>query len=77
MMTKTLDEMTNEEFEEYLKDKYGPNWLCVALTDEEYDRVEPIAPEKIREALKKGVEEYRKACENKNCVGVDPRLRFR
>lgn len=76
MSDEKFSEMSDEEFEEYLKEKYGPKWILISLTDEEYDRVS-VDVEKIKEALRKGMEEARKAWENRSCIGVDPRLRFR
>lgn len=74
---KNLSEMTKDEFELYLKEKYGPRWMFVELTQEEFDRLDPPTEEEIQEALRKGAEDYRKFCEKKNSIGVDPKLRFR
>jgi len=61
---KEFSDMTDEEFEKYLKEKYGSDWCRVCLTDEEYERV-PVDTEKIIKALKKGMEQARKAWENR------------
>jgi len=52
------------EFEKSLKEKYGPKWMLAKLTDEEYDKLE-VDVEAIKEALKKGMEEARKAWLNR------------
>lgn len=39
--------MTDQEFENYLKDKYGPNWAFMSCTPEEYERVPTLDLEKI------------------------------
>src|SRR5258708_3683955 len=48
--------MTDEEFETYLKDKYGEVWLFISLTPEEEKRagIPVLTPEKIEEILKEG-----------------------
>lgn len=56
-----LDKMSNEEFEQYLKDKYGPHWMLVTLLPEELDRCPVITDEEIKEALRQGAEDARKA----------------
>ena len=56
-----LDRMTNEEFEEYMSNKYGPKWMLVTILPEELDRCSPITDEQIKEALKQGAEDARKA----------------
>lgn len=56
-----LEKMSNEEFEEYLKNKYGPRWMLVTLLPEELDRCPPILEEDIEAALKQGEEDARRA----------------
>lgn len=46
--------MTDEQFEGYLKAKYGKNWLLVSLTPEEFARVPRLTKEDIENALEKG-----------------------
>jgi len=37
-LTKKLSQMTDEQFEGYLKAKYGSNWMFQSLTTEEIER---------------------------------------
>lgn len=52
----SLDAMSDEQFESYLKEKYGTIWNLVTLTEEEYRRCPTLSQEKIEELLKKGAE---------------------
>jgi hypothetical protein len=46
-----LYKLSDEEFIEYLQNKYGNNYFLVSLTDEEYDRCEPISQKKVKEII--------------------------
>ena len=52
-----LDQMTDTEFETYLKEKYGDNWFLVSLTPEEFARCPRTSPEEIKELLRQGRED--------------------
>lgn len=56
-----LDKMTNDEFIEYMVDKYGPRWMLVTILPEELDRCPISTEEEIEEALRQGAEDARKA----------------
>lgn len=47
--------MSDEQFEGYLKAKYGDKWRFVSLTTEELDRVPRLTREEIEESLSKGI----------------------
>lgn len=47
--------MTNEQFEAYLKVKYGEKWPLISLTQEELDRVPRLTRDEVDEALSKGI----------------------
>lgn len=47
-------QMTDDEFINYLKEKYGANWLLVSLTVEEFRRFPTISKEEMEEALEEG-----------------------
>lgn len=51
--------MTDEQFESYLKTKYGDRWMLVSLTPEEFER----CPVPSKEEINKVMEEGRKARE--------------
>lgn len=52
--TAAFEKMSDEEFETYLKEKYGSIWQLISLTPEEQARVPVLSHEKIRELLEKG-----------------------
>lgn len=56
-----LDKMTNEEFYQYMQDKYGPKWILVTILPEELDRCPVISEEEIEELLRQGAEDARRA----------------
>jgi hypothetical protein len=76
-LTNRMEKLTDEQFEAYLKAKYGDKWMLVSLTPEEFARVRPLS----RESIEKALEEGRKAAEdyykNVPAVRIDPGLRFR
>lgn len=39
--SEKFNKMSDEEFEAYLLNKYGPNYMLTSLTSEEYERIEP------------------------------------
>lgn len=47
--------MTDEQFEGFLKAKYGEKWRFISLTKEEYERVPRLTQEEVRESLSKGI----------------------
>jgi hypothetical protein len=51
---KAFSELTDEQFEEYLQEKYGTVWRLVPLTREEYDRCPWVEFEQIVVALQGG-----------------------
>lgn len=53
----TFEEMTDEQFYVYLKDKYGDKWHLISLTQEEWDRLPRIFPKQIAKLLKQGHKE--------------------
>lgn len=52
-----LNEMTDEEFYSFLKEKYGDMWMLVTLTPEEFDRLPRLTDEEITALLKQGYQE--------------------
>ena len=76
-VTRRFESMSEEQFEAYLKAKYGDKWMFVSLTPEEFARVRPISKEEMDKALEEGrtaAEEYYK---NVPAVRVDSGLRFK
>lgn len=51
---KHLNEMSDAEFETYLKSKYGEKWRFISLTPEEFERCPIISQEEIKERLAEG-----------------------
>lgn len=47
--------MSDEQFEGFLRAKYGEKWRCFSLTKEELDRCPRMTQEQVREALSKGI----------------------
>jgi hypothetical protein len=47
----SLEEMTDEQFEAYLKAKCGTIWNLITLTPEEMARIRPLTDEQIKKAL--------------------------
>jgi len=56
-----LDKMTNEEFYQYMQEKYGPKWILKTILPEELDRCPIISEEEIEELLRQGAEDARRA----------------
>lgn len=54
-ITAKFAAMTDEQFEAYLKAKYGEKHLFISLTPEELDRVPRLTREEVRGALSKGI----------------------
>ena len=50
-----LAAMSDEQFEGFLKAKYGEKWRFISLTKEEYERVPRLTQEEVRESLSKGI----------------------
>jgi hypothetical protein len=74
-IAKKFSDMTDAQFESYLKEKYGDRWMLVSLTKEEFARVPPIP----QEVLDKTAEEVRNLREA-FCFGgvrIDRNLRFK
>jgi hypothetical protein len=49
--------MTNEQFEAYLKAKYGDKWMFTSLTPDEFARVPNLSQEDLEKALEEGYKE--------------------
>ena len=50
--------LTDQEFEDYLKNKYGNMYPFMSLTEEELHRVKPLSEKMILEAIQQGQKEY-------------------
>ncbi len=70
-------QMSNEQFEGYLKAKYGDRWLFVSLTPEELDRVPRLTKEEISAALEEGRKAREEAERATPMVRINKNLRFR
>jgi hypothetical protein len=53
-----FSEMTDEEFETYLQNKYGDRWSVMTLTPEEVSRVPVITQEQIKKILEESSASY-------------------
>lgn len=53
--------MSDEEFEQNIKNKYGPQWHNTSLTPEESERYEPIIKKQVDTILKQIEEDRAKA----------------
>jgi hypothetical protein len=76
-VARKLAEMKDEQFYDYLKEKYGDNWMLVSLTGEELARCPRLSKEEIEKSLEEGrkaAEEYYRSVP---AVRVDPGLRFK
>lgn len=49
--------MSDQEFDTYLEDKYGPRWMLMTLSEEEIARCPLLSKEKIKEAIEQGLRE--------------------
>lgn len=76
-IVKKFNEMTDEQFEAYLKAKYGPQYMLVGLTKEELDRVPPLSKEDLKKAMEEGRQAYKAVYESRSGVRLDPSLRFK
>jgi len=47
-----LKSLTDEQFEQYLLTKYGPDWFNVPLTQDELDRFPRVTDKDVAAALK-------------------------
>jgi hypothetical protein len=65
--TDKFTAMSDIEFESYLTNKYGNNWVFVSLTPEELSRVPALDLDKLRKEMKVIGEELSKYL---NCNGV-------
>lgn len=45
--------MSDDQFKEYLQNKYGPNYILKSLTKEEFDRVPVLSEVEIKASLEK------------------------
>jgi hypothetical protein len=59
-----INAMTDEQFEAFLKVKYGKRWMLSALTNEEQDRPPKLNKEKIANLLKDGLKHITKFPKN-------------
>lgn len=75
-LTRKFNEMSDEQFEAYLKVKYGDMHALVSLTKEELARVPRLTKEQLEKALAEGMKAYEGAM-NQSGVRIDPNLRFR
>ena len=76
-MSNHFEQMTDEQFYLYLKDKYGPRWQFASLTKEEYERVPPLTEEQIKKALEEGAIAHKAVEEAFVPPYVNPGVRFR
>lgn len=76
-ITRRFESMTDEQFEAFLKVKYGDKWMLVSLTPEEFARIRPISREEIEKALEEGRKAAEEYYRNVPAVRIDPGLRFR
>jgi hypothetical protein len=70
---KALEEMTDEQFEAYLKAKHGSVWNLITLLPEELARVRPLTDKQIEDAIEKGRQDadaVRKATPSLNPSGL-------
>jgi len=72
-----FDHMSDEEFENYLKEKYGTIWRFVSLTEAEYQRVPSLTEEQINRAIQEGYKARKIAEESYVPPYIDPGLRFK
>lgn len=54
---KKLEEMSDEQFEAFLKAKHGSVWQLVTLLPEEIQRIRPLTDKQIEEAAERGRKE--------------------
>jgi|SRR5579885_730370 len=76
-VTRRFEQMSDEQFEAYLKAKYGDKWMLVSLTPEEFARVRPLSKEEIEKALEEGRKASEEYYRNVPAVRINPGLRFR
>lgn len=69
--------LSDEQFRDYLKGKYGDRYSFVSLTPDEYDRVPRISEEKIRAALEQGRKEREAFEEAQPMISPGKGLRFK
>lgn len=72
-----FEQMTDDQFYDYLKEKYGTIWQLVTLTKEEYNRVPRLSDEDIRKAIEEGMADRKAIQEAFVPPYIDPGLRFR
>lgn len=60
-----------------MKAKYGPRWMLVSITDEEFERLRPASEKQIREAFEQGIKDSDAAKAATPSVIVDRGLRYK
>lgn len=53
--TQRFADLTDEQFHEHLKEKYGFLWMCMSLSEEELARCPIILKEEIKQAIRDGI----------------------
>lgn len=75
--SKMLDRMTDEQFELYLFEKYGDNWMLVSLTKQEQIRSSAAFARRIEKAFAEAYEIRQAVIANTPQINIDPNLRFK
>ena len=73
---KPFFNMSDEDFETYLKSKYGEEYILVSLTKEELERCPQLDEEKLRKAWAEGLKAFQEAVKNPSSVSLHPGLHF-
>lgn len=56
-LKKKFSEMSDEQFEAYMKTKYGDRWMLMTITNEEFARLRPVSDKQIRDAFEQGLKD--------------------
>ncbi len=75
--TKMLNHITDEQFESYLQEKYGDNWMLVGLTKQEQIRLSASFARRLEKALAEAFDIRQGVIASTPQVRIDPNLRFK
>lgn len=73
----SLKAMTDNEFEMYLKQKYGDKWNTTSLTPEEFERCPVPSVESIKTVLEEGRKARQDAERNTPYLNIDYNRRYK
>ena len=72
-----FDELTDQQFEDYLKEKYGDLWILMSLTEDELARCPVLTKAEIKKAIEEGMNDRAACMAAAPPMPIDSSKRFR